>query len=91
MRIKTTRAINARTQDGRGLAADEDAVVDLDDDDAGMVGLAKSLILSGQAVHYGDAGAVDETEPDAVPEDEVVPPEDDSDEDADLDDEDDED
>lgn len=59
MQIKTTRQINARTFDGRVYAAGEGSVTEIDDDDAGMVGLAKSLIASGQAEHYGDAGTVD--------------------------------
>lgn len=63
MQIKTTRQINARTLDGRVYAADEDTVTEIDDDDAGMIGLAKSLISSGQAEFYGDAGAVDDSEP----------------------------
>ena len=59
MQIKTTRQVNARTLDGRVYAAGEGTVSEFDDDDAGMVGLAKSLIASGQAEHYGDAGTVD--------------------------------
>lgn len=68
MRIKTTGEINARTQDGRDVAASEGSTVDIDDDDAAMVGLAKSLILSGQAVHYGDAGDVGEEAAEPAPE-----------------------
>lgn len=60
MRIKTTREINARTHDGRAFTASEGSVEAIDDEDVGMVGLARSLIMSGQAVHYGDAGTVDE-------------------------------
>lgn len=63
MRIKTTGQINARTQDGREVTADEGSVVEIDDEDAAMVGLAKSLIMSGQAEHYGDAGAIDDSQP----------------------------
>ena len=65
MRIKTTREINARTHDGREFTATEGDVAEIDDEDTGMVGLAKVLILSGQAEHYGDAGTVD-AEPAAV-------------------------
>ena len=60
MQIKTTRQVNARTLDGRVYAAGEDTVTVIDDGDEGMVGMAKSLIASGQAEHYGDAGAVDD-------------------------------
>lgn len=60
MRIKTAADINARTHDGREFVADEGSIKEIDGDDYGMVGLARSLILSGQAVHYGDAGTVDE-------------------------------
>lgn len=63
MRIKTTREINARTQDGRVLVADEGSVREINDEDAAMVGLAKSLIMSGQAQHYGDVGSVHEELP----------------------------
>lgn len=59
MRIKTTAQINARTHDGREFTTGEGSVEEIDDEDAGMVGLAKVLILSGQAEHYGDAGTVD--------------------------------
>ena len=65
MQIQTKTHINARTQDGRTYAAGEDTISDIDDDDAGMVALAQSLIMSGQAVHYGDAGTVDDDEPPA--------------------------
>lgn len=70
LRIKTTGEINTRTQDGREFTASEGSTVEIDGDDPAMVGLAKSLILSGQAVHYGDAGEVDEevTEVDSEPE-----------------------
>jgi hypothetical protein len=59
MQIKTKRQINARTLDGRVYAAGEGTVSEFDDDDDGMVGLAKSLIASGQAEHFGDAGTID--------------------------------
>jgi len=59
MYIKTLQQVNARTLDGRVYSAGEGAVTEIDDDDAGMVGLAKGLIASGQAEHYGDAGTVD--------------------------------
>jgi hypothetical protein len=65
MQIKTKRQINARTQDGRVYAAGEGTVSEFDDDDAGMIGMAKSLIASGQAEHYGDAGEVDDGDTDA--------------------------
>lgn len=69
MKIKTTGDINTRTQDGREFTAADGSLVDIDNDDPVMVGLAKSLIMSGQAEHYGDAGAVDEepVEPPAEP------------------------
>lgn len=60
MRIKTAADINARTHDGRAFTAAADSVEEIDDEDAGMVGLAKVLITSGQAEHYGDVGTVDE-------------------------------
>lgn len=60
MWIKTTGEINARTHDGRDFTADGGSVVEIDDEDAGMVGLAKVLILSGRAEHHGDVGTVDE-------------------------------
>lgn len=63
MRIKTTCQVNAHTQDGREFTADEGSVLEIDADDAGMVGLAKSLIMSGQAQHYGDVGSVHEEPP----------------------------
>lgn len=63
MQIKTTRQVNARTLDGRVYAAGEGTVSEFDDDDAGMIGLAKSLIASGQAEHYGDAGTIDDAPP----------------------------
>lgn len=63
MQIKTKTQINTSTFDGRAVSADEAAVIEIDDDDAGMIGLAKSLISSGQAEFYGDAGAVDDSEP----------------------------
>ena len=66
MQIKTTRQINARTLDGRVYAAGEGTVSEFDDNDADMVGLAQSLIASGQAEHYGDAGTADD-EPPAPP------------------------
>lgn len=89
MRIKTTGEINAHTQDGRAVTADEGAVLELDDDDAALVGLARSLIMSGQAEHYGDVGAV--VEDVSVPEvaADAVALEEDADEDVDPDDEDD--
>ena len=59
MQIKTTRQVNARTLDGRVYAAGEGTVTEIDDDDVEMVAMAKSLIGSGQAEHYGDAGTVD--------------------------------
>lgn len=58
MQIKTTKPVNAGTLDGRVYTADEGTVTEIDDDDAEMVGLARSLIMSGQAEHYGDAGTV---------------------------------
>ena len=79
MRIKTTRQINARTLDGRVYAAGEDTVSEIDDDDDGMVAMAKSLIVSGQAVHYGDAGTVEGEEPPSEPPAEEPPAEDDHD------------
>lgn len=60
MRIKTTTQINARTHDGRQFTADEGSIELIDDNDYGMVGLAKVLIMSGQAEHHGDAGGVEE-------------------------------
>ncbi len=74
MQIKTTRQINARTLDGRVYAAGEGTVSEFDDDDTGMVAMAKSLIASGQAEHYGDAGTVSpppSTGNPIVPEDEL--------------------
>ena len=59
MQIKTTKQVNARTLDGRVYAAGEGTVTEIDDNDPEMVGLAKSLIGSGQAEHYGDAGTAD--------------------------------
>lgn len=85
MRIKTTTQINARTHDGRQFTADEDSVEQIDDNDDGMVGLVKALIMSGQAEHYGDAGVVEE-EPAPV---EPVEESDDEDESDDATDEDD--
>lgn len=73
LRIKTTGEISTRTQDGREFVASEGSTVEIDGDDAAMVGLAKSLILSGQAVHYGDAGDVDEELTEAEPVPETVP------------------
>jgi hypothetical protein len=72
MQIKTTKQVNARTQDGRVYAAGEGSISEFDDDDAGMIGLAKSLIASGQAEHYGDAGSVDEDELTEFEPDEVI-------------------
>lgn len=68
------------------FTADEGALVEFDDEDAAMVGLARSLIMSGQAEHYGDVGEV--VEDVSVPEvaAEAVAPDEDAD---DLDDEDD--
>lgn len=66
MFIQTTRQVNARTFDGRVYAAGEGAITEIDDGDEGMVAMAKSLISSGQAVHYGDAGTVGD-EPPAPP------------------------
>ena len=66
MRIKTTGHVNARTLDGRVYAAGEGTVSEFDDDDEGMIGLAKSLIVSGQAEHYGDAGDVADEDDDAT-------------------------
>lgn len=63
MRIKTTSQVNTHLQDGRAVTADEGDVMEISDDDAAMVGLARSLIMSGRAQHYGDAGAVDEEVP----------------------------
>lgn len=63
LRIKTIGQINARTQDGREFSATDGSVAEIDGEDAGMVGLAKSLIMSGQAEHYGDVGAVADQEP----------------------------
>lgn len=63
MFIKTTRQVNARTLDGRVYAAGEGTVSEFDDDDSGMIGLAKSLIASGQAEHYGDAGTTEDAPP----------------------------
>lgn len=60
LRIKTTGQINTRTQDGRDVTADEGTVLDIDPEDAVLVGFARSLIMSGQATHYGDAGGVEE-------------------------------
>ena len=60
MQIKTTRQVNARTWDGSAVAAGDGEVIEIDDADVGMVGLAKSLIGSGQAEFYGDAGTVGE-------------------------------
>lgn len=61
MKIRTTQQISsARTLDGRVYSAAEGAVTEIDDDDEGMVALAQSLIMSGQAEHYGDAGTVEE-------------------------------
>lgn len=73
MQIKTKTHVNARTLDGRVYSAMEGTVTEIDDDDAGMVGLAKSLIASGQAEHYGDAGTTEITEPETP----VEPPADD--------------
>lgn len=89
LRIKTTGQINARTQDGRELTAEDGELVEIDADDAGMVGLAKSLIMCGQAVHYGDAGDVDEelTEAESEPEPESAPAGEEDPEDLDEDDE----
>lgn len=64
MRIKTTSQINTHLQDGREFAADEGAVVEVHEDDAALVGLARSLVMSGQARHHGDAGEVDEVDED---------------------------
>ena len=79
MKIQTTRQINARTFDGREYVADKDTVTEIDDDDAGMVGLARSLIMSGQAEHYGDAGTLDGSEDAPAPEPNDPPAEDDLD------------
>lgn len=60
MRIKTTSEINTHTQDGREIVSEEGSVLEIDDEDAALVGLARSLIMSGQATHYGDVGEVEE-------------------------------
>lgn len=81
MRIKTTGDVNTRTQDDREFTATAGSVVDIDNDDPVMVGLAKSLIMSGQAEHYGDAGAVDEEPVEPAPEPDAPDAEDVEDED----------
>lgn len=87
MRIKTTSLVNTHLQDGREVAAAEGDVVEIPDEDAAMVGLARSLIMSGQAQHYGDAGGVDEEAPTAE-ETEVADEETDDSDELDEDDED---
>lgn len=86
MRIKTTTQINTLTQDGRGVTADAGEVLDIDPDDAALVGFARSLIMSGQAEHYGDAGDVDEELAVEPAEEQVDEVEDDAEPDTDEDD-----
>lgn len=84
MRIKTTVQVNTHLQDGRKFAADEGDVVEIHEDDDAMVGLARSLVMSGQARHHGDAGEVDEEVPvEVAPAVESEERDDDSDEDDD--------